>query len=130
LHLEKPLYLHACHYLLEQINLIPLAEIALNCLLLWQPNPAISAYHGLTGAPFDFRAHPIAPAGTAILIHEVPEKRGIWAGHGVHGYYLGPALTHYRSHHVFATATCAPRITDTVVWFLETAVTPPTPDAK
>ena len=42
-------------------KLIPLAEITLNCLLPWQPNPAISAYHGLTGAPFDFRAHPIAP---------------------------------------------------------------------
>ena len=65
--------------------------------------------------PFDFRANPIAPARTVILIHEVPEKRGTWAGqHGVHGYYLGPALTHYWSHHVFATATCAPRITDTV----------------
>ena len=42
-------------------KLIPLAEITLNCLLPWQPNPAISAYHGLTGAAFDFRAHPIAP---------------------------------------------------------------------
>ena len=48
-------------------KLIPLAEITLNCHLPWQPDPAISAYHGLTGAPFDFRAHPIAPAGTAIL---------------------------------------------------------------
>ena len=51
-------------------KLIPLAEISLNCLLPWQPNPAISAYHGLTGAPFDFRAHPVSPAGTSILIHE------------------------------------------------------------
>ena len=51
-------------------NLIPLAAISLNCLLPWQPNPAISAYHGLTGAPFDFRAHPVSPAGTSILIHE------------------------------------------------------------
>jgi len=30
-------------------KLIPLAEITLNCLLPWQPNPDISAYHGLTG---------------------------------------------------------------------------------
>ena len=35
------------------------------------------------------------------------------------------------SHHVFATATCAPRIiTDTVWSFSETAVTLPAPDAK
>ena len=110
-------------------KLIPLAELTLNCLLPWQPNPAISAYHGLTGAPFDFRAHPIAPAGTSILIHEAPETRGTWAGHGVPGYYLGPALTHYRSHHVFVTATSAPRVTDTVAWFPETEVTPPPPNA-
>jgi hypothetical protein len=30
-------------------KLIPLAEITLNCLLPWHPNPAISAYYGLTG---------------------------------------------------------------------------------
>eukprot|EP01036_Dinobryon_divergens_P037517 gene37517-biopygen29706 len=86
-------------------KLLPLAELTLNCLLPWHPNPAISAYHGLTGAQFDFRAHPIAPAGTAILIHEPPESRGSWASHGVPGFYLGPAVMHYRSHHVFATAT-------------------------
>ena len=110
-------------------KLIPLAELTLNCLLPWQPNPAISAFHGLTGAPFDFRAHPIAPAGTAILIHEAPEKRGTWAAHGVAGYYLGPALTHYRSHHVIVTATSSPRVTDTIAWFPETDVTPPPPNA-
>ena len=42
-------------------KLILLAGITLNCLLPWQPNPAISNYHGLTGAPFNFRAHPIVP---------------------------------------------------------------------
>ena len=111
-------------------KLIPLAELTLNCLLPWQPNPEISAYHGLTGSKFDFRAHPIAPAGTAILIFESPEVRGSWAGHGVPGFYIGPALLHYRSHNVHVTATSAPRITDTVAWFPETPVTPPLPDAK
>jgi hypothetical protein len=109
-------------------DIVPLAEITLNCLLPWQPNPAISAYHGLTGAPFDFRAHPIAPAGTAILAHEAPEVRGTWAGHGVPGFYLGPALSHYRSHHVYITATRAKRVAETVAWFPETPVTPPPPD--
>ena len=111
-------------------KLIPLAELTLNCLLPWQPNPSISAYHGLTGAPFDFRAHPIAPAGTAILIHEAPEVRGTWAGHGVPGFYIGPALSHYRSHHVHVTSTSSPRVTDTVAWFPATDVTPPPPDIK
>ena len=111
-------------------KLLPLAELTLNCLLPWHPNPAISAYHGLTGAKFDFRAHPIAPAGTAILIHEPPESRGSWASHGVPGFYLGPAVLHYRSHHVFVTATSATRITDTVAWFPETDITPPLPDTN
>ena len=85
-------------------KLIPLAELTLQCLLPWQPNPDISAYHGLTGSKFDFRAHPIAPAGTAILIFESPEVRGSWAGHGVPGFYIGPALLHCRSHNVYVTA--------------------------
>ena len=47
------------------------------------------------------------------------------------GYIIGPALLqHYRSHHVLATATSAPRITDTVAWFPETDVTPTLPDAQ
>jgi len=106
-------------------KLLPLAELTLNNLLPWQPNPQISAYHGLHGIPFDFRAHPIAPAGTAILIHDKPDNRATWASHGTPGFYLGPALSHYRSHHVHATATSAPRITDTIAWFPETTVTPP-----
>ena len=71
-------------YPVQQWNkLIPIAELTLNHLLPWQPNPGISAYDGLiTGAQFDFREHPIAPAGTVIFIHEPPETRGTWAGHG------------------------------------------------
>jgi hypothetical protein len=97
-------------------KLFPLAD---NCLLPWQPtNPAISAYHGFTGAPFDFCAHPIAPAGTSILIHEALEKRGTWAEHGDPGYYLS---------HVIVTATSASRVTDTIAWFPETDITSPPP---
>ena len=33
-------------------------------------------------------------------------------------------MLHYRSHHVFVTATSATRITDTVAWFPETDITP------
>ena len=41
------------------------------------------------------------------------------------GFYLGPVILHYRSHHVFVTVTSATRITDTVAWFPETDITPP-----
>ena len=54
----------------------------------------------------------------------------MWARHGLSGFYLGPAILHYRSHHVFVTATSATRITDTVAWFPETFITPPQPDTN
>ena len=54
----------------------------------------------------------------------------MWASHGLSGFYLGPAILHYRSHHVFVTATSATRITDTVAWFPETYITPPLPDTN
>lgn len=107
-------------------KLIPLAEITLNCLLPWHPNPSISAYHGLTGAKFDFRAHPIGPAGTAIVIHDKPSARGTWQVHGTPGFYLGPALHHYRSHRCLSSHTGMERNSDTVAWFPE-KVPPPTP---
>jgi hypothetical protein len=86
-------------------RLIQHAEITLNCLLPWHPDPSISAYHGLTGAKFDFRAHPIGPAGTAVLIHDKPDNRGTWHAHGTHGFYLGPALQHYRTHRCLGLGT-------------------------
>ena len=39
-------------------------------------------------------------------------------------------MLHYRSHHVFVTATSATRITDTVAWFPETDITPPLPNTN
>ena len=44
-------------------NLLPQAELCLNHLLSYNPNPSISAYEGLHGCQLDFRVHPIAPAG-------------------------------------------------------------------
>jgi hypothetical protein len=44
-------------------KLLPQAELCLNHLMPYPSNPAVSAYAGLHGGPFDFAAHPIAPAG-------------------------------------------------------------------
>ena len=107
-------------------KLIPAAEVTLNCLLPWHPDPSISAYHGLTGSPFDFRAHPMGPAGTKILIHDKPDKRQTWQMHGTPGFYLGPALSHYRVHRCLSTDTNSERDTDTIAWFPD-ALTPPAP---
>ena len=106
-------------------QLIPIAEITLNCLLPWHPDPTISAYHGLTGSKFDFRAHPLGPAGTAVLIHDKPDNRGTWQVHGTPGYYLGPSMAHYRTHRCLSKHTGRERYADTVAWFPEN-LTPPT----
>ena len=107
-------------------KLLPQIELCLNHLHPYKPNPLISAYAGLHGGAHDFRAHPIAPAGCKVLIHDKPGARGSWAPHGVPGFYLGPALRHYRCYHVWATSTHSLRITDTVAWFLDN-IQPPLP---
>ena len=45
---------------------LPQAEICLNNLLTYSPNPSMSAYAGLHGGALDFLRHPIAPAGTRV----------------------------------------------------------------
>lgn len=59
----------------------------------------------------------MAPAGTRVMIHEKPTVRGTWAPHAVEGWYLGPALHHYRCYRVYVKETSAERIADTLVWF-------------
>lgn len=100
-------------------ELLPQAELCLNHLLPYPSNTSISAYAGLHGGAFDFAAHPIAPGGTKVVIHDKPNTRGSWAPHGTHGYYLGPAQLHYRCYRVWATATRSVRVTDTLAWFLQ-----------
>ena len=100
-------------------RLLPQTEICLNHLRPFAPNPKISAYAGLQGGPFNFKAHPIAPLGTKVLIHDKPSARASWAPHGTPGFYLGPALQHYRCFITWATATSSTRVTDTVAWLPE-----------
>lgn len=98
-------------------ELLPQAELCLNHLLPYSPNPTVSAYAGIHSGALDFTRHPIAPAGTRILIHDKPTVRSSWAPHGVPGYYLGPALQHYRSYRVWSSTSKATRISDTLAWF-------------
>lgn len=100
-------------------RLLPQIELCLNHLHPYKPNPNISTYAGLHGGAHDFRANPIGPAGAKILIHDKPNNRGSWAPHGVAGFYLGPAIKHYRCFTVWSSATNAVRINDTLAWFLD-----------
>jgi hypothetical protein len=96
---------------------VPQVELTLNILRPFGPNSKVSAYEGIHGRQYDFKAHPLAPCGTHVLVHETPQQRTSWASHGVPGFYLGPALAHYRSFRVFVVPTQAVRISDTLAWF-------------
>ena len=104
--------------------LLPQILLCLNHLTPFAPNPAVSAYAGIHGGQHDFRAHPIAPAGTRILIHDKPANRISWAPHGVPGFYIGSAHKHYRCYTVWATPTNSVRITYTVAWLPEQSPLP------
>eukprot|EP01034_Spumella_vulgaris_P031394 gene31394-38776_t len=98
-------------------DMLPQAEITINTLRPFGPTPEMSAYEGMHGKQFDFNRHPIAPCGTAVIIHETPATRPSWGPHGKHGFYLGPALEHYRCYNIFVTATGRTRVSDSIAWF-------------
>jgi hypothetical protein len=98
-------------------DILPHVHLTLNLLRPFAPDPTISAYQGIYHVPYDFLAHPISPFGTSVLIYDSPTTRQSWASHGTPGYYLGPALKHYRSYHVVTTASRTYRITDTLAWY-------------
>jgi hypothetical protein len=52
-----------------------------------------------------------------MIAHEKPSKRRTWAPHGQHGYYLGPAMHHYRCQNGCILATASERIVDTLEFF-------------
>jgi hypothetical protein len=100
------------------------AEITLNILLPWRLDPNRSAYHGLTGAKFDFERHPMAPAGMRVTLFKHPDDRLSWGNHGVKGYYVGPAMDHYRCFRVYDPRTNRVLITDTLSWYPHAVVMP------
>jgi hypothetical protein len=97
-------------------KLLPQATITLNLMRKSRINPRMSAYAQLNGH-FDFNITPLAPPGTRIIAHEKPYQRASWDPHGLDGYYLGPALDHYRCYQVHITKTKGTRIVDTVEFF-------------
>jgi hypothetical protein len=52
-----------------------------------------------------------------VVAHKKPDQRASWDPHGLDGYYLGPALYHYRCYQVHITKTKGTRIVDTVEFF-------------
>jgi hypothetical protein len=98
-------------------------ELTLNIVRPFDYDPSRSAYEGLTHQSYNFQQHPIAPVGSKVLTWDSPSHRGSWADHGVEAVYLGPAEQHLRSFDVWMPNTSAPRVTNTVWWFLHDKLT-------
>ena len=91
--------------------------ITLNLLRRSPNNEKMSAYEDMFGAPYDFNRFPIAPLGIKVVSHVPPAERDTWAQHGVIGYYIGPALEHYRCYDIYIPTTKSIRVSDCVEWF-------------
>ena len=99
----------------EWDRLIPQANITLNLLRAARTNPALSAHAYIFGQ-YDFSATPMAPPGTKVIVHLDPKIRGTWELHGDVGWYVGPALDHYRCVECYFPRTKTTRICDTVTF--------------
>ena len=95
---------------------LPQAELTINSLRPFGPDPSISAHEGIFGEPYDFTAHPIGPIGHAVLCFAASSARTSWAPHGLEGFYVGPALDGYRTYRVWVKSTSSIRETDTIHW--------------
>jgi hypothetical protein len=94
---------------------LPQVELTLNMLHFSRRNPNQSANQKIYG-PFDFNKTPLALLGTKALIYNNPDSRASWAPHATDGYYIGPAVDHYRCLHFYIPATQRFRFADT--WHL------------
>jgi hypothetical protein len=110
-------------------RLLPQALLSLNLLRSSRINPKLSAWAQVHGS-FDFNRTPLAPPGTRVLIHEPSTVRETWAPHAVEGWYLGPAPLHYWCYTIWADATSAERIANTLSWFPSQVDMPATSSLK
>ena len=97
----------------EWDRLLPQVEITLNLLRTSRINSNLSAYAYLFGT-FNFNKTPLAPPGTKAMVHVKPDKRKSWDYHAIDGFYIGPALEHYRCLKTYIPKTHRERVADTV----------------
>ena len=106
---------HPAFPISEWDRLINQCNITLNLLRASRIHPHLSAYSGLFGN-FDFLRTPLAPPGTKIVFHNKPSQRASWAFHGQEGWYIGPAMDHYRNITAYFPKERSEKVTDTVTF--------------
>ena len=89
-------------------KLTPQVQTCLNLMRLLRIDPSKSAYESLYG-PYDWNRYPLASLGCKAVVYEDGNTRGLWASHGVDGWYLGPLMDHYQCNLYFIPKTQACR---------------------
>jgi hypothetical protein len=109
-------------------QLIRQAVMILNMCRASRINPKLSAYHQIWGN-FDFNRTPMAPPGCKVIVHERGLERGAWVSHGIAGFYIRPAMHHYRNYKAYITETRGIRTTNTIKFFPDKVDMPVTSSA-
>ena len=92
-------------------RLLPQSKVTTNLLQQSNATPNVSAYAHLSGT-FDYNKMPLAPMRCESQVHEKTGKRGTWAYHSVHGWYLATSPEHYRTHLCHIKTTNSERFTE------------------
>ena len=87
--------------------------MTLNLMRSARCNPQLSVYTYLEGV-HDFNKVPLASPGTKVIVHRPPDTRSSLAYHGEQGWYVGPAMNHYRCYRCFLPRSGREIITNTV----------------
>eukprot|EP00536_Pseudo-nitzschia_multiseries_P001232 jgi/Psemu1/2825/gm1.2825_g len=93
--------------------LVPQVIMTLNFLLSSRINGDILVYNQVKGA-FNFMKTPLAPLGCKVIVYNQVHSRGAWEEQGNEGFYIGPAMKHYRNYRCPVKTTGAVRVSNTV----------------
>ncbi len=93
--------------------LLPQAKLTVNLLRQATINPKISTWEYFNGL-FDFNKTPSATVGCRVLIHAKSAMCQSWDYRAKHGFYIGPALDHYRCYELVKSETKQKVISNTV----------------
>ena len=96
--------------------LVPQCDITINFIRSSRRQPNLSA-HACLYRSFEFNRRPIAPPGTKVVIRKNFDQRDRWSNHSIEGWYIGPAIKHYRCHKYYIPSTSGDRDVLTLDWF-------------
>jgi hypothetical protein len=87
-------------------KLLVQAELTVYLLHTSKLDPTKSAWEFLNG-PFNYDATPMGPPGSRIIAHAKGATRRSWDCGGIGGFYIGPAMNHYRCYSLLRNNTQA-----------------------